>query len=74
MNAVLTVFSLIGLLLVLVVGSSGPLLEVVEVGLIPIPPNLFAIAALVGITNTALINLIIASRVIYGMGREGVPP
>lgn len=55
-------------------GSSGPLLEVVEAGPLPIPPNLFAIAALVGITNTALINLIIASRVIYGMGREGVLP
>lgn len=56
------------------VESSGPLLEVIEVGPIPIPPSAFAIAALVGITNTALINLIIASRVIYGMGREGVLP
>lgn len=56
------------------VGSTGPLLEVIEVGPIPIPPSLFAIAALVGITNTALINLIIASRVVYGMGREGVLP
>lgn len=55
-------------------GSDGPLLEVVQAGPLPIPPNLFAIAALVGITNTALINLIIASRVIYGMGREGVLP
>ncbi len=55
-------------------GSSGPLLEVVEVGPIPIPLSLFSIAALVGITNTALINLIIASRVLYGMGREGVLP
>ncbi len=55
-------------------GSSGPLLEVVEAGPIPIPPSLFSVAALVGITNTALINLIIASRVIYGMGREGVLP
>lgn len=55
-------------------GSSGPLLAVVEIGPIPIPPSLFAIAALVGITNTALINLIIASRVLYGMGREGVLP
>jgi amino acid transporter len=53
-------------------GSSGPLLEVVEAGPLPIPPGLFSIAALVGITNTALINLIIASRVIYGMGREGI--
>ena len=53
-------------------GSSAALLEVVEAGPIPIPPGLFSIAALVGITNTALINLIIASRVIYGMGREGV--
>jgi amino acid transporter len=55
-------------------GSSGPLLEVVEIGPLPIPLSLFAVAALVGITNTALINLIIASRVLYGMGREGVLP
>lgn len=55
-------------------GSSGPLLEVVQVGPLPIPPSLFSIAALLGLTNTALINLIIASRVIYGMGREGVLP
>lgn len=55
-------------------GSDGPLLEVVAAGPIPIPAGLFSIAALVGITNTALINLIIASRVIYGMGREGVLP
>lgn len=54
--------------------SDGPLLEVVAAGPIPIPAGLFSIAALVGITNTALINLIIASRVIYGMGREGVLP
>lgn len=53
-------------------GSDAALLEVVEAGPLPIPPGLFSIAALVGITNTALINLIIASRVIYGMGREGV--
>ncbi len=55
-------------------GSSGPLLEVVNAGPIPIPPALFSIAALVGITNTALINLIIASRVLYGMGCEKVLP
>lgn len=55
-------------------GSSGPLLEVVEAGPVPIPLSLFSLAALIGITNTALINLIIASRVIYGMGREGVLP
>lgn len=55
-------------------GSDGPLLEVVNAGPIPIPASVFSIAALVGITNTALINLIIASRVLYGMGREGVLP
>nr|WP_297460267.1 APC family permease [uncultured Halomonas sp.] len=55
-------------------GSSGPLLEVVNAGPIPIPASLFSIAALVGITNTALINLIIASRVLYGMGCEGILP
>ena len=54
--------------------SSGPLLEVVRAGPLSIPPRAFALIALVAITNTALINMIMASRLTYGMGRQGVVP
>jgi basic amino acid/polyamine antiporter, APA family len=54
--------------------SSGPLLEVVRQGPLAIPTQLFSIIALVAITNTALINLIMASRLVYGMARENVIP
>jgi basic amino acid/polyamine antiporter, APA family len=54
--------------------SSAPLLEVVRAGPLSIPPRLFALIALVAITNTALINMIMASRLTYGMGRQGVVP
>jgi amino acid transporter len=55
-------------------GSSGPLLEVVERGPLPIPTTLFAAIALLAVANGALINLIMASRVVYGMGDQGVLP
>jgi basic amino acid/polyamine antiporter, APA family len=55
-------------------GSSGPLLEVVERGPLPIPTTLFAAIALLAVSNGALINLIMASRVVYGMGDQGVLP
>lgn len=55
-------------------GSSGPLLEVVRQGPLAIPVELFAIIALFALTNGALINLIMASRLIYGMGSQGVMP
>jgi basic amino acid/polyamine antiporter, APA family len=54
--------------------SSGPLLEVVEAGPLAIPTQLFAAIALFAIANGALINMIMASRVIYGMGDQGVMP
>src|SRR5215218_2846083 len=54
--------------------SSGPLLEVVERAPIAIPPKLFALIALFAVSNGALINLIMASRVIYGMGDQDVLP
>ena len=54
--------------------SSGPLLEVVERGTLPIPTSLFAVIALLAVSNGALINLIMASRVVYGMGDQGVLP
>ena len=55
-------------------GSDGPLLEVVKEGPIPIPLKLFAAIALLAVSNGALINLIMASRVVYGMGDQGVLP
>jgi amino acid transporter len=52
--------------------SSGPLLEVVKAGPVAIPPKLFAAIALLAASNGALINMIMASRIIYGMGDQGV--
>ena len=54
--------------------SSGPLLEVVEAGPIAIPIKLFAAIALLAVSNGALINMIMASRIVYGMGDQGVIP
>jgi basic amino acid/polyamine antiporter, APA family len=54
--------------------SSGPLLEVVKAGPIAIPTQLFAAIALLAVSNGALINMIMASRIVYGMGDQGVMP
>jgi basic amino acid/polyamine antiporter, APA family len=56
------------------VGSSGPLLEVVKQGPLDIPEKLFAAIGLLALSNGALINLIMASRLLYGMAQEGVVP
>ncbi len=55
-------------------GSSGPLLEVVEAAGLTFPPRLFALIALIAVTNTALINMIMASRLVYGMAQQGIVP
>ena len=54
--------------------SSGPLLAVVEAGGVNFPPKLFAAIALLAVANTALVNLIMASRLLYGMARQGLVP
>ncbi|MBO3085222.1 APC family permease [Cellulomonas fengjieae] len=54
--------------------STGPLLEVVKVAGLTFPPGLFAVIALLAVTNTALINMIMASRLVYGMSNEGIVP
>jgi basic amino acid/polyamine antiporter, APA family len=54
--------------------SDGPLLEVVERGTLPIPLLLFGGIALFAVSNGALINLIMASRLIYGMADQDVMP
>lgn len=54
--------------------STGPLLEVVKVAGLSFPPKLFALIALLAVGNTALINMIMASRLVYGMAQEGIVP
>jgi amino acid transporter len=54
--------------------SDGPLLEVVQVGPLAVEPKIFAAIALFALSNTILINLITASRLLYGMAQERVIP
>lgn len=59
-------------------GSDAALLEVVRQGILPIPVAimtiLFAIIAMIAITNTTLVALVTESRILYGMAREDVVP
>jgi amino acid transporter len=54
--------------------SDGPLLEVVTLGPLSVEPKVFSVIALFALVNGALINLIMASRLVYGMAREHVVP
>lgn len=54
--------------------SNAPLLLVVEKGFPKVPKGLFTIIAFFAVTNTALINYIMSSRILYGMSREGLVP
>jgi amino acid transporter len=54
--------------------SDGPLLEVVQQGPLGIPTRAFALIALLAVANGALINLIMASRLVYGMANQGIVP
>jgi basic amino acid/polyamine antiporter, APA family len=54
--------------------SSGPLLEVVQLGPLSMSTEVFSAIALFALTNGALINLIMASRLIYGMAAQGIVP
>ena len=54
--------------------SDGPLLEVVREGPLGVPTKLFAGIALLAVANGALINMIMASRLVYGMSVRGVVP
>ena len=53
-------------------GSDAPLLKVVETGPLGISTRLFAFIALTAVANSALINMIMASRVVYGMADQGI--
>lgn len=54
--------------------STGPLLEVVKAGGVDVSPKVFAAIALIAVTNTALINMLMASRIVYGMANERIVP
>lgn len=53
--------------------SSGPLLEVNQ-GPLAVNDKIFSAIGLLALSNGALINLIMASRLLYGMSQEGVMP
>lgn len=54
--------------------SKAPLLDVVRRAQPAIPPITFTIIAAFAVLNTALLNFVTASRLIYGMSREGLLP
>ncbi len=51
-----------------------PLLKVVAAGAPGFPLGLFGIITMFAVANSALINMLMASRLLYGMSREGVLP
>ncbi|AHK30472.1 APC family cationic amino acid transporter [Rhodococcus opacus PD630] len=51
-----------------------PLLKVVQAGAPGFPIGIFAFITMFAVANTALINMLMASRLLYGMSREGVLP
>jgi amino acid transporter len=58
----------------MLIDSDGPLLEVVREGPLGVPTKLFAAIALLAVANGALINMIMASRLVYGMSIQNVVP
>lgn len=55
-------------------GSEGALLEVVQLGPLAMSTKVFSAIGLLALANGALINMIMASRLLYGMGQEDVVP
>jgi amino acid transporter len=51
-----------------------PLLKVVSAGAPGFPLGIFGIITMFAVANSALINMLMASRLVYGMSREGVLP
>ncbi|MFI6045656.1 APC family permease [Nocardia sp. NPDC051321] len=51
-----------------------PLLQVVRVGWPSFPTHVFAYISMIAVANTALINMLMASRLLYGMAKQGVLP
>jgi len=55
-----------------IAGSDAALLEVVKEGPLGIPTKLFSFIALLAVANGALINMVMASRIVYGMANQGI--
>ncbi|HEX5780267.1 MAG TPA: APC family permease [Solirubrobacteraceae bacterium] len=55
-------------------GSDGPLLEVVQLGPLAVETKVFSAIALFALVNGALINMVMASRLLYGMAEQRVVP
>ncbi|WPB55385.1 APC family permease [Xylophilus sp. GOD-11R] len=51
-----------------------PLLKVIEAGAPDFPVGIFGGITMFAVANSALINMLMASRLLYGMSREGVLP
>jgi basic amino acid/polyamine antiporter, APA family len=54
--------------------APGPITEVVSTAAPIIPPILFTAITLFAVANTGLVNFVTASRLLYGMGRQGLLP
>jgi basic amino acid/polyamine antiporter, APA family len=54
--------------------SDGPLLEVVQLGPLAVETKVFSAIALFALVNGALINMVMASRLLYGMAEQRVVP
>ena len=54
--------------------SDAPLLEVVVVGAPSFPAGAFTAVAVFAVSNTALLNFVTSSRLLYGVARQGLAP
>ena len=55
--------------------STTPLLDVVRIGAPGVPIDaIYPFLTIIAVANTALINMLMASRLLYGMARQGVIP
>lgn len=54
--------------------SDQDLLEIIRLGSPQFPLALFSLIAMCAVANSALINMMMASRLLYGMAREGIIP
>jgi APA family basic amino acid/polyamine antiporter len=55
--------------------STGPLLEVVRLGVPDLPAReVFSAISMIAVSNTMLINMLMASRLLYGMAKRDVLP
>ncbi len=54
--------------------SKQPLVDVIHAAWPWFPPQLFSVIAMFAVANTALLNFIMGSRLLYGLGKLGLAP